>query len=86
MTAKVSEGLIERLGADVPAHHREAVIMTVEPGTGREVLEGAGIEITFVSRDGRIVAGSTDAVALERAAALPGVLSIEADGEVRALS
>lgn len=85
MATKVSERLIERFGGDVAADHREPVIMTVESGTGREVLEGAGIEITFVSRDGRIVAGSMDAVALERAAALSGVLSIEADGEVRAL-
>lgn len=85
MAARVSEGLVERFAGEVAPDHREPVIMTVESGTGREVLEGAGIEITFVSRDGRIVAGSMDAVALERAAALSEVLSIEADGEVRAL-
>jgi hypothetical protein len=86
MAAKVSQGLLEQFAGNVDPDHREAVVMTVESGTEREALEGAGIKVTFVSRDERIVAGSIDAVALERATGLPGVLTIEADGEVRALS
>lgn len=86
MAARVSEALNERFAGDVEPDHREAVVMTVESGTDRKALERAGIELTFVSNDERIVAGSVDAVALEQAAALPGVLTIEADGEVRALS
>lgn len=86
MAARVSEKLTERFAGDVDPDHREAVVMTVESGTDRKALEDAGIDVTFVSNDQRIVAGSVDAGALERAAALSGVLTIEADGEVRALS
>lgn len=85
MAAKVSGVLSERFAGDVSPDHREPVVMTVESGTDRKALEAAGIEVTFVSRDERIVAGSVDAVALEQATALAGVLTIEADGEVRAL-
>ena len=86
MAARVSEALTERFAGDMDPDHREAVVMTVESGTDRKALEDAGIELTFVSNDERIVAGSVDALALEQAAVLPGVLTIEADGEVRALS
>jgi hypothetical protein len=65
--------------------HREPVLITCEHPAQHEGLVGAGLDVRFVSRDGRIVAGLLDRAALGRLAELPGIVRIEPDTEMYAL-
>ena len=58
--AEISPTLLERF-AGQGAGHREAVIVTLQPGTGLEELTGAGLDVSATMRDGTIVTGTVDA-------------------------
>lgn len=67
------------------AGHREPAIVTADEPMDRATLEGAGMEVTFVSSDGRIASGSVTREALEQVSTLEHVVRIEADTEMHAL-
>jgi len=66
--------------------HREQVLITLGNAVSRATLVACGLDVRFISRDGRIVAGSLDATGLKSVAELPGVEQIEADTEMHALN
>lgn len=86
MSAIIDSELTSRFRsrADEPSA-REAVLVTCDPPVAREALESAGMDVRFVSGDGRISAGLVDRAGLDRLADLPGVQAIEADTEMHAL-
>lgn len=84
MAAEVSAAL-ERQLQDAPPEHREAVLITLAEGADPEELRDAGVETTFVTRGGNIVAGRMTAEALSHARELGGVLKIESDDQMHAL-
>jgi len=67
------------------ADHREAVLVTSDRPLERQALVDAGVDVSFVSGEGTIAAGTVDRVALSRLAELPGVARVEAEGEMHAL-
>lgn len=84
MAAEVSAALERRL-EDAPADHEEAVLITLEEGADPEDLRSAGVQTSFATRGGTIVAGRMTADALSRARELDGVLRIEPDDQMHAL-
>lgn len=84
MAAEVSAAL-ERQLQDAPPEHQEAVLITLAEGADPEELRDAGVETTFVTRGGNIVAGRMTAEALSHARELGGVLKIESDDQMHAL-
>jgi hypothetical protein len=86
MSAAVSPELTSKfdLHSEEPGH-REPVLVTSERPVEREDLAEAGLDVRFVSHDGRIVAGSLDRVALGQLSELPGIIRIEPDTEMHAL-
>ena len=86
MSADVSPELSSKFDdhSDDPAH-KEAVLVTSEQPIEREALAAAGLNVSFVSSDGTISAGSLDRTSLSQLADVPGILLIEPDGEMRAL-
>ena len=65
--------------------HREAVIVTSEQPIDPETLAATGMEVIFVSGDGRIASGTVDRGGLDQVVALEGVTRVEADTEMHAL-
>lgn len=84
MAAEVSAAL-ERQLEDAPADYDEAVLITLGEGADPDELREAGVETTFITRGGNIVAGRMTADALSRARQLGGVLKIERDDQMHAL-
>lgn len=62
-----------------------AVIVTVEPGLDSDSLVSAGLVVTHRVERINIVSGTLRCADIERVAALPGVVRIEADAPMRAL-
>jgi hypothetical protein len=65
--------------------HREAVLVTSDRPLERQTLIDAGLDVSFVSGEGTIAAGTVDRAALERLTQLSGVARVEAEGEMHAL-
>lgn len=65
--------------------HREAVILTSDLPIDREALADTGMDVSFVSNDGRIASGTVDRGGLDQLVALEGVTRVEADTEMHAL-
>lgn len=84
--AEVSAALIEKFRQHSgDPEHREAVIVTLGPGGSVDELAKKGVAVTMSTRDGKIVAGTVNASALDAVAALDPVIRIEPEGEVHAL-
>lgn len=82
----MSPDLVGRFEAHADtAGHREPAIVTADEPIDRATLQGAGMEVTFVSNDGRIASGSLTREALEQVSTLEHVVRIEADTEMQAL-
>lgn len=86
MSAVVSPDLQSRFEAySHEPTHREQVVITLADTVDARLLEDAGFEGRFVTRDHTIAAGRLDRAALSRLAQATGVVAIEPDGEMHAL-
>jgi hypothetical protein len=82
--AEISPTLLERF-AGQDAGHREAVIVTLQPGAGLEQLTSAGLDVSATMRGGTIVTGTLDASGVHALGDLDAVVRVEPDGEMHAL-
>ena len=51
--AEISPTLLERFAGGRPAGHREAVIVTLQPGTGLDELTRLGLDVSATMRTAR---------------------------------
>jgi hypothetical protein len=82
--AEISRTLLERFSGQA-AGHREAVIVTLQPGTGIDDLASAGLDVSATMLDGTIVAGTLDASGVRALGDMDSVVRVESDGEMHAL-
>jgi hypothetical protein len=83
--AEISPTLLERFSGQADGH-REAVIVTLQPGTGIDELTSAGLDVSATMRDGTIVTGTLDASGVHALGDMDSVVRVESDGEMHALS
>jgi hypothetical protein len=84
LMADISPTLLERFAGQADGH-REAVIVTLQPGTGIDELTTAGLDVSATMRDGTIVAGTLDASGVRALGDMDSVVRVESDGEMHAL-
>lgn len=84
---EISSELHERFRAHAhDASHTESVVVTLRPGVNATVLDDVGMEIDHTMRNQPIVSGRIDAATLRAMTTLEGVVRVEPDNEMRALS
>lgn len=85
-TIDISTDLAERFArTDVNPEHREAVIVTLVPGTDLQTLQAAGMQIDNVMKTTSIVTGTVNAITFNKLKSLSGIERIESDGTMKAL-
>ncbi|ASJ73737.1 hypothetical protein [Granulosicoccus antarcticus] len=82
----ISLDLTQRFSqTDLDPEHREAVIVTLTPGTDPQNLQAAGMRIEHTMKNRPIVSGTLNAAAFNDLRSLAGVERIERDGPMKAL-
>ena len=85
-TIDISPSLVQRFArTNLDPEHREAVIVTLAPGTDTQSLQAAGMHIEHAMKNKSIVSGTLNADAFNKLRSLPGVDRIEPDGAMKAL-